>query len=256
MDWPGIMKAEMGWPPIAPPWPITADELIVVQEELGRATPPPWPVPAEVGRVAACFVCFERGRSGPGAAGDRGWAVACLAAPPREPVMRVLAGAPYEPGRLALREGPLLEAALHALPLAPDLLVVNATGRDHPQRAGLALHLGARLGVPSIGVTNRPLLATGESPEHLRGATRPLKIADDVVAFRVRTRARYPPARGSSRLADRSRAGCRAAPATDSALAHATSAAARSPGRAPSAGGRVGDASRHPGRRQAASPAD
>ena len=186
-----MLNAEMDWPPIAPPWPISADSLSVVQEELARATPPPWPVPAEVDRVAACFVCFERGRSGPGAAGDRGWAAACLAAPPREPVTRVvrsLAGAPYEPGRLALREGPLLEAALRALPLAPDLLVVNATGRDHPQRAGLALHLGARLGVPSIGVTNRPLLATGESPEHLRGATRPLKIADDVVAFWVRTR--------------------------------------------------------------------
>ena len=96
--------------------------------------------------------------------------------------------APYEPGLLALREGPLLEAALRSLPAAPDLLVVNATGRDHPRRAGLALHLGARLGLPSIGVTNRPLLATGASPEDRRGATSPLRIGDEIVASWVRTR--------------------------------------------------------------------
>jgi hypothetical protein len=27
------MKAEMSWPPIATPWPMTADELTAVQEE-------------------------------------------------------------------------------------------------------------------------------------------------------------------------------------------------------------------------------
>ncbi len=102
--------------------------------------------------------------------------------------MRGLAGAPYEPGLLALREGPLLEAALRSLPGTPDLLVVNATGRDHPRQAGLALHLGARLGLPSIGVTNRPLVATGESPEDRRGATSPLRVGDEVVAWWVRTR--------------------------------------------------------------------
>jgi len=124
--------------------------------------PPPWDGLPELGRVAGCFVCFERGRSGPGAGGDPGWAAACLVPPSGEPVTRVVrgpAGAPYELGLLALREGGLLEAAPRALPEVPDLLVVNATGRDHPRRAGLALRLEARLGVPSIGVTNRP--ATG-----------------------------------------------------------------------------------------------
>jgi deoxyribonuclease V len=36
---------------------------------------------------------------------------------------------------------------------------VDATGRDHPRRAGLALHLGAVIGVPTVGVTDRPLVA-------------------------------------------------------------------------------------------------
>ena len=48
------------------------------------------------------------------------------------------AGAPYEAGLLALREGPLLEAAVRSLPRLPEVLLVNATGRDHPRSAGLA----------------------------------------------------------------------------------------------------------------------
>ncbi|HEX5951496.1 MAG TPA: endonuclease V, partial [Actinomycetota bacterium] len=31
--------------------------------------------------------------------------------------------------------------------------------RDHPRGAGLALHLGAVLGTPTVGVTDRPLVA-------------------------------------------------------------------------------------------------
>jgi deoxyribonuclease V len=181
----------MDWASSAAPWPTTAAELLRVQEELARARPEPWRLAAAVDRVAACFVCFERGRSGPGHAGDQGWAAACFVAPLREPLVRVVhgsSGAPYAPGLLALREGPVLEAAVRALPVAPDLLVVNATGRDHPRRAGLALHLGARLAVPSIGVTNRPLAAVGEPPGAGRSATSPLRIGDDVVAFWVRTR--------------------------------------------------------------------
>jgi deoxyribonuclease V len=181
----------MASPPAAGPWPTTAAELVAVQEELARARPQPWAVPAEVDRIAACFVCFERGRSGPGLAGDPGWAAACLVARSREPVVRVVhgsAGAPYAPGLLALREGPLLEAALRGLPDVPDLLVVNATGRDHPRRAGLALHLGARLGVPTIGVTNRPLVAVGEAPGAARGDASPLRDGDEIVAYWVRTR--------------------------------------------------------------------
>jgi deoxyribonuclease V len=181
----------MSWPPAPRPWPKTPDELVAVQEEIARAGPLPWTVPEEIARAAGCFVCFERGESGPGDAGDRGWAAAGLAVLPAEPVTSVVAGlalAPYQPGLLALREGPLLEAALSALPLSPDLLVVNATGRDHPRRAGLAVHLGARLGVPSIGVTNRPLLATGAQPDGPRGDASALRIGDETVAYWVRTR--------------------------------------------------------------------
>jgi deoxyribonuclease V len=98
------------------------------------------------------------------------------------------AGAAYEPGLLALREGPLLAATVSALPEGPDVLLVDATGRDHPRRAGLALHLGALLDVPTVGVTHRPLLATGEWPGDERGATSPLRLDGELVGYWLRTK--------------------------------------------------------------------
>jgi deoxyribonuclease V len=99
-----------------------------------------------------------------------------------------VAGAAYQPGLLALREGSLLEAAVRALPHAPEVLLVDATGRDHPRRAGLALHLGAALGVPTVGVTHRPLVAHGDWPGPERGEASPLTLHGEVVACWLRTR--------------------------------------------------------------------
>lgn len=97
--------------------------------------------------------------------------------------------APYEPGLLALREGALREAAVRRLVPPPDVVLVDATGRDHPRRAGLALHLGAVLGVPTVGVTDRPLAARGEAPPDDRGGTSPLWLDGELVGLWVRTRA-------------------------------------------------------------------
>jgi len=99
------------------------------------------------------------------------------------------AGAPYQPGLLALREGRLLEAAVRALPGEPEVVIANATGRDHPYGAGLALHLGAVLDLPSIGVTDRPLVAGGAEPAPGYGATSPLLLEGAEVARLLRTRA-------------------------------------------------------------------
>jgi deoxyribonuclease V len=69
------------------------------------------------------------------------------------------------------------------------VLMVNASGRDHPRRAGLALHLGAACGLPTIGVTDRPLLASAAEPGLQRGAVAELMLEDEVVGYRLRTRA-------------------------------------------------------------------
>jgi deoxyribonuclease V len=165
-------------------WPRTVEELLEAQRELARAEPPPWRGPADV--IGGCAIRFPRGESGPGSAGDRAWAAAVAGG--AESVVAGEAGAPYEPGLLALREGPLLEAAVRALAAPPDVLLVDATGRDHPRRAGLALHLGAVLDLPTVGVTHRPLLAAGDWPEDVRGASTPLTLDGETVGAWVRTR--------------------------------------------------------------------
>jgi deoxyribonuclease V len=96
--------------------------------------------------------------------------------------------APYVPGLLALREGPLLEAAVRALAAPSDVLLVDATGRDHPRGAGLALHLGAVLDLPTVGVTHRPLPAAGPPPAGARGDRAPLTLDGEPVGAWLRTR--------------------------------------------------------------------
>jgi deoxyribonuclease V len=98
-----------------------------------------------------------------------------------------VAGAPFTPGLLALRIGRLMEQATRALATRPDVLLLDATGRDHPRRAGLALHLGAQLDMPTVGITHRTLLAEGDWPGDRRGATSPLRIGDTVVGCWMRT---------------------------------------------------------------------
>jgi deoxyribonuclease V len=171
-------------------WPATADELIQLQQALGDLTPERWQPPTTLGRIGACFVCFERVH-GAGAAGDAGFAGAAVIH--RRRLLAGVsvsgpAGGPYRPTLLALREGSLLEQAVRALPITPEVLVVNATGRDHPRRAGLALHLGAVLGLPTVGVTTRPLIAQGTWPVDQRAATAPLLLGGEVVGCWVRTR--------------------------------------------------------------------
>ena len=61
--------------------------------------------------------------------------------------------------------------------------------------AGLALHLGARLSLPTVGVTRNSLLAEGPWPEDERGASSLLKIGNEPVGCWLRTR------RGSAPLA-------------------------------------------------------
>lgn len=154
-------------------------------------SPPPWRRGADDVVVGGCFVAFARGEAGPGRPGDRAFVGAVATVGTRlvaEVVVPGRAGAAYEPGMLALREGPMLMAAVEALGARPDVLLVDATGRDHPRRAGLALHLGAVLDVPTVGVTHRALWATGSEPGRRAGDTSALTLAGEHVAAWVRTR--------------------------------------------------------------------
>jgi len=174
-------------------WPASEHDLVAAQLALASGGAP-WQPPADLTSlgVAGVFVCFGRGGTGPGAAGDLGWAAGAVVMGGRLVAAAAVvgeAGFRYVPGLLALREGQLLEKAMVALPARPDVLLVNATGRDHPRRAGLALHLGAVLDVPTVGVTHRTLLATGSFPEtDEQGATAPLRLDGEVIGRWVCTR--------------------------------------------------------------------
>lgn len=128
----------------------------------------------------------------------------------------------YVPGLLAGREGPILAAALAALDPRPELLLVDESGLDHPRGAGLAVHLGAVLGLPTVGVTRRPLVAAGEQPELRRGSVAPLQLGGRCVAFWVCTKT------GARPLV--AHAGWRTSPETAfRVVLHASTPAARTP---------------------------
>ena len=173
-------------------WPAGPEALAGLQSRLGERATDDWR-PADVGclAVASVFVACPTGRPGPGSAGEPCWAAAVLwrTGDVRHQVtVGGQTGAPYAAGLLALRYGALLARAVLALEQQPDLLLVDATGRDHPRRAGLALHLGAALEVPSVGVTNRALLAAAAEPGPQRGDCAPLTIDGELVGYAVRTR--------------------------------------------------------------------
>lgn len=173
-------------------WPRDAETLDAEQRRLAAATPAPWAPTGGVLRVAGVFLAFARGQQGPGSAGDRGWVGAAVVETPgarlaANVVVECEAGSSYDPGRLALREGPALGAAIVRLAIRPDVALVDATGRDHPRGAGLALQLGAILDLPTVGVTHRPLVARGDWPPDELGASSPLTLDGEVVGAWIRT---------------------------------------------------------------------
>jgi deoxyribonuclease V len=167
---------------------------VVLQQELARLRPATWRLdPNRHVGAAGTFVAGPVGLVGSGAAGESLWAaaVALVVGEPRplsSDAMHGRAGGPYTPGLLALREGELLERTIRSLRVSPDVVLVNGTGRDHPRRAGIALHLGAVLDVPTVGVTVRPLVAEPVEPGPERGSTAPLVLEGEVVGAALRTR--------------------------------------------------------------------
>jgi deoxyribonuclease V len=171
-------------------WPADADSLIARQNELARAKPDAVAVDPTTAFIGGCWVCLPRGLTGPGTDDDPAWCAAVIMRAVElveQQVIRGAAAAPYVPGLMALRLGPLMEDAVRTLSGRPEVLLLDATARDHPRRAGLALHLGAELDVATIGVTHRPLVASGEWPSDERGAMCPLQIGDSVVGCWLRT---------------------------------------------------------------------
>jgi deoxyribonuclease V len=173
-------------------WPRNAESLISYQQQLAGAAPQHVILEPSAMIIAGCWVCFPRGIAGPGTDHDPAWCAAVIMFGGQvieRQLIKGRTGAPYQPGLMALRIGPLMEQTVRALSRRPDVLLLDATAGDHPRKAGLALHLGAELEIPTIGVTHRPLVASGDWPADQRGATSPLQIDDSVVGCWLRTQA-------------------------------------------------------------------
>jgi deoxyribonuclease V len=95
---------------------------------------------------------------------------------------------PYVPGLLSFREIPALIPALERLRALPDVLVLDAHGRAHPRRFGLACHLGVLLDRPAVGVAKTLFVGRYEGLGEAKGSTAPLVHRQEVVGEAVRTR--------------------------------------------------------------------
>lgn len=183
--------------------------LELEQLRIAQIVVPEWQWPTRSVLVAGLFVAFARGEQGPGAAGDSAVVGAVAVTIPNRsvpaPVQHlveqrietieevVVSGqtpAEYRPGMLAAREGSLLLQgvdALFASGVQPDLVMVDATGLDHPRRCGLAVQLGYYIDTPTVGVTHRPLLASGDEPGQNAPECSSLRLNGAQVAQWVRT---------------------------------------------------------------------
>ncbi len=176
---------------VAGVWPRTVLELQKEQTRLAARAVEEWTPPQGPLGVGASFICFPRGYSGTGERGEPAWCAAVRMRGRRvveHALVTSRAGAPYAPGFLALREGHALEATVQALRQRPEIVIVNASGRDHPRRAGLALHLGAVLDIPTIGVTHRPFGGQGEWPADEHGAASAVTRDGEIVGYWLRSR--------------------------------------------------------------------
>ena len=171
--------------------PATGAELEAEQSRIARIETQPWVPGDSAPVVGACFTAFARGIEGEGAAGDPAWVASVALRGNRiidSQISRDGARAPYSPGHLFLRAGPLILRSLERLAKTPDVILLDATGQDHPRQAGLALHIGHLLDIPTIGVTDRPLMASYDPPPAATGATTALLLDGRLVGHALRAR--------------------------------------------------------------------
>ncbi|GIG59104.1 endonuclease V [Longispora fulva] len=173
-----------------PALPTTAEEAVALQRAL-RHQVEVSPGPTNPRTVAGLDVAYADGSDRVAAA------VVVLDAGNLLPVQQAtatgLATFPYVPGLFAFRELPTLLEALAQLTVTPDVLVCDGQGLAHPERFGLACHVGLETGLPTIGVAKTLFIGEYEEPGDQRGDWSPLTDGGEVIGRVLRTRAGVKP---------------------------------------------------------------
>jgi deoxyribonuclease V len=101
--------------------------------------------------------------------------------------------APYIPGYLSFREGPVLVEAIARLTIEFGAILFDGQGYAHPRRCGLACHVAIELDSPGVGVAKSRLIGTFGPPDAPAGSSSPLMDAGEQIGLVLRTRGRTRP---------------------------------------------------------------
>jgi deoxyribonuclease V len=95
---------------------------------------------------------------------------------------------PYIRGLRSFRETPLALAALQQRAVRPNLLLVDGYGIAHPQRFGVASHIGLLLDVPTVGCSATAPMGVAVEPDVHPGAWSPVTDDHETIGAAVRAR--------------------------------------------------------------------
>ena len=173
--------------PISHRWDMSEAEAVALQLRLAPLVAAAPPIALEAVRViAGVDVSYDD------EVAEAYAAVVAYSYPALEPLaeaaLTLPCAFPYVPGLLSFREAPAALETLAALPVRPDLLLCDGHGTAHPRRFGLACHLGALTGLPSVGCAKSWMLGVYDEPERIVGAHTLLRDGAEVIGAALRTR--------------------------------------------------------------------
>ena len=177
-------------PTLAHSWNLTPKEAVILQKQLSPM------VVCKPGRKIKKFASIAgvdaHYRNGLATA-----AVVIINLPDLETVEYTVAAQkadfPYISGLLAFREGPAILVALKKLTVTPDLLIFDGQGIAHPQRFGIASHIGLLVDIPSVGCAKTRLLGQYIEPDFEKGSFTYLTDRGETIGAAVRTRSSVKP---------------------------------------------------------------
>jgi deoxyribonuclease V len=100
---------------------------------------------------------------------------------------------PYVPGFLSFREGPVIVEAFKKIQRRPHAILFDGQGIAHPERMGIATHIGILLNTPSIGCAKSRLIGQYENPGLEKGSWSRLTHQATTVGAVLRTKNKVRP---------------------------------------------------------------